>query len=150
MAASVGVLTIKALEDMFAPLLQNCAKLVKMKKIHAQIVIFSLSQINYLVTKMVDICDSNGKIQYASLLFNDLAEPNNFLYNAMIRAYTHSHRFLLAIDMYKQMLKVPKQTQAEEPIFPNKFTYPFVEEEKLLLEREERAEIVEKEKLILG
>ncbi|KAK2983091.1 hypothetical protein RJ640_022577 [Escallonia rubra] len=123
MAASAGVLSIKGLEDMFAPLLQNCVNMLKMKKIHAQIVKCSLSQSNFLVTKMVDTCDSNGEIQYASLLFNEVVEPNNFLYNAMIRAYTHSHRFLLALEMYRQMLR---HSQVEEPIFPNKFTYPYV------------------------
>ncbi|KAK3016365.1 hypothetical protein RJ639_041194 [Escallonia herrerae] len=83
MAASAGVLTIKGLEDMFAPLLQNCVNMLNMKKIHAQIVKFSLSQSNFLVTKMVDICDGNGEIQYASLLFNEI-EPGIEHYGCLV------------------------------------------------------------------
>ncbi|XP_059658035.1 pentatricopeptide repeat-containing protein At2g20540 [Cornus florida] len=123
MEAKIGVLTTRGLEDMFAPLLRNCINIVFLKKIHAQIVKFSLSQSSYLVTKMVDVCHHNRDIDYASLLFQQMIEPNTFLYNSMIRAYTHNHMYELAINVYKQMLKHP---HGEEHILPNKFTFPFV------------------------
>ncbi|KAH7845616.1 hypothetical protein Vadar_004078 [Vaccinium darrowii] len=103
---------------MFSSLLQKCVGTVRLKKIHAQIVKFSLSQSSFLMTKMVDICSKNGEIEYATLLFKQMVEPNSYLYNAMIRAYTHSHLYMSTINVYKLMLR--------DHIFPDKFTYPFV------------------------
>ncbi|KAL3819036.1 hypothetical protein ACJIZ3_004941 [Penstemon smallii] len=73
---------------------------------------------------MLDICDQNGEIEYASLLFKQVPEPNIFLYNAMIRAYTHNHMHVLTVNVYKQMIR--HSLQLEEQIFPDRFTYPFV------------------------
>lgn len=123
MAAINGVLSVRLLEDMFVSVLQNCLNLVQLKKIHAQITKFSLSQSNFLVTKMVGICDQNGDLDYASLLFKHVSEPNNYLYNAIIRACTHNHKYGLTITLYKQMLR---NTQVQDSVFPIKFTYPFV------------------------
>lgn len=120
---TTNILTTRILEDMFVPMLQKCVSIAKLKKIHAQIVKFSLSQSNFLVTKMVDICDHNRDINYANLLFKEVINPNTHLYNAIIRAYTHNHLFVLTVNMYKQMLRHPR---GEDPTFPDKFTYPFV------------------------
>ncbi|KAG8375540.1 hypothetical protein BUALT_Bualt10G0110400 [Buddleja alternifolia] len=124
MAAKVGILTIRGLEDMFIPILRKCNNIIYMKRIHVQMVKFSLLQSNFLVTRMLDICDQNGEIEYASLLFNKVLEPNIFLYNAMIRAYTHNYMYLFTINVYKQMLR--HSLQFEEQIFPDRFTYPFL------------------------
>lgn len=124
MGARVGNLTVRGLEDVFMPILRKCNKTTELKRIHAQMEKFSLSQSNFLVTRMLDICDQNGEIAYASLLFNKVVEPNIFLYNGMMRAYTHNHMYVLTINVYKQMLRHP--LQVEEQIVPDRFTYPFV------------------------
>ncbi|KAI3468255.1 hypothetical protein Pfo_024918 [Paulownia fortunei] len=124
MVAKAGILTIRGLEDMFIPILRKCNSTIDLKRIHAQMEKFSLLQSNFLVTRMLDICDQNGEIEYASLLFKKVLEPNIFLYNAMIRAYTHNHMYVLTINVYKEMLRHP--LQVEEQIFPDRFTYPFV------------------------
>ncbi|GAV78345.1 PPR domain-containing protein/PPR_2 domain-containing protein [Cephalotus follicularis] len=67
---------------------------------------------------MVDCCDKSGDFNYARSLFNQVIEPNVFLYNSTIRAYTHNHMYGLAITAYKQMLR--------HPILPDKFTFPYV------------------------
>ncbi|KAI9192296.1 hypothetical protein LWI28_020739 [Acer negundo] len=118
------MLSIKELEDLFVPLLQNCINVKELKKIHTQIVKFSLSQSNFLVTKMVDVCDDKGDLEYASLLFKKVNQPNLFLYNALIRAYTHNHVYREAVDVYKQMLT--DQKREKNSILPDKFTFPFV------------------------
>ncbi|PHU24665.1 Pentatricopeptide repeat-containing protein [Capsicum chinense] len=112
------VLTVKGLEDMFIPMLNNCKTTKFLKKIHAQIVKFSLSQSNYLVTRMVEICDTIGDIDYANSLFTKVDDPNNYLYNSMIRAYTHKHRYISCINMYRQMMRGIAS--------PDEYTYPFV------------------------
>ncbi|XP_009766198.1 pentatricopeptide repeat-containing protein At2g20540-like [Nicotiana tabacum] len=123
MDTKFGFLTVKGLEDMFIPMLRNCKSTGFMKKIHAQMVKFSLSQSNYLVTKMVEICDKLGEVDYASLLFKQVEEPNNYLYNCMIRAYTNRQRYVPCINIYKQMME---QTESEETTSPDEYTYPFV------------------------
>ncbi|KAL6207724.1 hypothetical protein ACLB2K_018678 [Fragaria x ananassa] len=123
MATRTAALTIRELENSFVPKLLNCKTKPGLKKIHAQIVKLSLSQSNFLMTKMVDVCDYSGNVDYASLLFKEALEPNVFLFNAMIRAYTHNHVYDSAIALYKQMLRHP---ESETLIFPDKFTFPFV------------------------
>ncbi|KAJ9702462.1 hypothetical protein PVL29_004279 [Vitis rotundifolia] len=95
---------IREMEDMFVPILKNCSNMVELKKIHAHIVKFSPSQSSFLVTKMVDVCNHHGEVEYADLLFKRVADPNAFLYNAMIRAYKHNKVYILAITAYKQIL----------------------------------------------
>ncbi|KAF3456707.1 hypothetical protein FNV43_RR01361 [Rhamnella rubrinervis] len=123
MSRRIKALTIRELENVFVPTLRNCTKMAELKKIHAHIVKLPLSQSNFLVTKMLDVCDYNGEVGYARLLFQQVFEPNVFLFNAMIRVYTHNDVNSLALTLYKQMLRHPL---SENPIFPDKFTFPFV------------------------
>ncbi|KAJ6915052.1 hypothetical protein NC651_017126 [Populus alba x Populus x berolinensis] len=39
---------------------------------------------------MVDVCDKSEDLGYATLLFKQVKESNEYLYNAMIRAYAHN------------------------------------------------------------
>ncbi|XP_051151639.1 pentatricopeptide repeat-containing protein At2g20540 [Andrographis paniculata] len=117
--------TIRGLEDMLMHMLRRCHKTTYLRRIHALMEKLSLLQSNFLVTKMVDICDQNGEIEYARLLFERVINPNIFLYNAMLRAYTHSHLYILTINTYKKMLR-SSAPQLQEKIIPDRFTYPFV------------------------
>ncbi|KAL2346875.1 hypothetical protein Fmac_000875 [Flemingia macrophylla] len=112
---------VRELENRFVTSLRNCAKITELKKIHAHIVKLSLSQSNFLATKMLDLCDNLGHVEYATLLFQQLENPNVFSYNAIIRTYTHHHKHSLAITMFNQML-----THATKSALPDKFTLPFV------------------------
>ncbi|XP_057799543.1 pentatricopeptide repeat-containing protein At2g20540 [Salvia miltiorrhiza] len=116
MAARVGM---RRLEDTFIPLLRKCNTTNFLKRIHAQMEKLSLLQSNFLVTKMLEICDQSGEIDYANSLFTRVDDPNIFLYNTMIRAYTRNHMYLSSITLYQSMLR-----QLE--ISPDRFTYPFV------------------------
>jgi hypothetical protein len=42
------------------------------------------------VTKTVDVCDKSEDLGYATLLFKQVKESNEYLYKAMIRAYAHN------------------------------------------------------------
>lgn len=113
---------MRVLEDKFIPILRKCNSTQFLKRIHAQMEKLSLLQSNFLVTRMLEICDQSGEIEYADLLFRRVVEPNIFLYNAIIKAYTHNHMHLLSINSYEEMLRQPQQFE----IFPDRFTYPFV------------------------
>ncbi|XXG83408.1 hypothetical protein AAC387_Pa10g1169 [Persea americana] len=114
---------LREMEDQIAPMLQNCIGTKHLKKIHAHIIKSSLSQSNFLSTKMIDVCNRNGEMDYASLVFKQVMEPNIFLYNAMIRAYTHNHLYTKSLMLFKQLLRHPF---AENRVFADRFTFPFV------------------------
>ncbi|XP_010541645.1 PREDICTED: pentatricopeptide repeat-containing protein At2g20540 [Tarenaya hassleriana] len=119
----MAVNRIRELEDLFVPLLQQCETLADVKKIHGCIIKHRLSQSNFLVTKMVDACDKAGAMAYANRLFKGVIDPNVFLYNSIIRAYTHHSMYNDAVGVYKLMLKNP---ESENPVVPDRFTFPFV------------------------
>ncbi|KAF3573959.1 hypothetical protein F2Q69_00063005 [Brassica cretica] len=68
---------------------------------------------------MVDLCDKIGDIEYATRLFNHVSNPNVFLYNSIIRAYTHN-------SLYPSVIRIYKQVLANSLEFPDRFTFPFV------------------------
>lgn len=117
----MATIFIRELENRYIASLKNCFKITQLKKIHAHIIKLSLSQSNFLVTKMVDSCDNIGHIGYATSLFQQLLHPNIFSYNAIIRTYTHNRHHSLAITFFIQML-----THSDKSVFPDKFTFPFV------------------------
>ncbi|CAN6439007.1 unnamed protein product [Victoria cruziana] len=113
---------VRDLENQVAPILQSCRDIKHLKQTHAHIVKLGLSQSNFLITKILDICDISGSTDYALLIFKQILAPNVFLYNAMIRVYSNNKLFNEAISVYKQMLADP---QKERPILPDKFSFPF-------------------------
>ncbi|KAL1532478.1 pentatricopeptide repeat-containing protein [Salvia divinorum] len=119
MAAKLGILRMRRLEDTFIPVLKKCNTVRLLKRIHAQIEKFSLMQSNFLLTRMLEICDQTGEIEYGNSLFARVADPNIFLYNTMIRAYTRNQMYLSTITLYESML-------SRFEILPDRFTYPFV------------------------
>ncbi|XP_042476612.1 pentatricopeptide repeat-containing protein At2g20540 [Macadamia integrifolia] len=123
METKIGALMIRELEDQFLPILRKCLSMKELKKIHARMLRYSLSQSNFLVTKMVDFCNVKGEIEYAYLLFKQVVEPNIFLYNALIRAYTNNHFHEKALIIYKQMTR---GRQRKNTVFPDRFTFPIL------------------------
>ncbi|CAN1785266.1 Pentatricopeptide repeat-containing protein At2g20540, partial [Linum perenne] len=121
-----GVINMRELEELFLPILRTCRSTVELKKIQAHILKRSLSQSNFLATKMVDVCDAAQDLKYATLIFKQVSEPNGFLYNAMIRTYTHNSSYGLTISIYSRMLKITNPSELSNPISPDKFTFPFV------------------------
>ncbi|XP_043722887.1 pentatricopeptide repeat-containing protein At2g20540-like [Telopea speciosissima] len=123
METKMGALMIRELEDQFVPILRKCFSTAELKKIHARMLKYSLSQSNFLVTKMIDFCNAKGETEYAYLLFRQMVEPNIFIYNALIRAYTNNHFHEKAITVYRQMIRC---RQRKSSIFPDRFTFPFL------------------------
>ncbi|KAJ6674080.1 REPEAT-CONTAINING PROTEIN putative-RELATED [Salix viminalis] len=105
MATRIGAFKIRELENFFVPILQNCKNIVELKSIHARVIKYSLSQSNFLVTKMVDVCDKSEDLGYASLLFNQVKEPNGTIvsWTAMISGYTRFGSYADALDVFRQM-----------------------------------------------
>lgn len=84
------------------PILQACKNIVELKSIHAHIIKYSLSQSNFLGTKTVDVCDKSEDLGYATVLFKQVKESNEYLYNAMIRACAHNEVYMGAIPFIRK------------------------------------------------
>ncbi|MED6206542.1 hypothetical protein PIB30_027894 [Stylosanthes scabra] len=117
---------VRDLENRFVPAVRNYARISEVKKVHAHVMKFSLSQSNFVITKMLDCCDKFSDVNYATLLFEQLMKPNVFSYNAIIRALTHNQEHYLAIRVFKRILMREEWFSDEVPIFPNEFTFPIV------------------------
>ncbi|KAJ4962776.1 hypothetical protein NE237_022715 [Protea cynaroides] len=96
-------------------LLKQCSSSKSLKQVHSQMLINSIEKPNFLLSKLVDLKD----FAYASLLFSQTPEPNDFSYNVMIHGLTNTwHNFSLTLEFYFQMKLSGKK--------PNNFTYPFL------------------------
>ncbi|CAL9163203.1 unnamed protein product, partial [Musa hybrid cultivar] len=109
----------REMEDHIMPMLRSCPCFAELKRVHARIVVSALSQSCYLATQMISVCSAGGRLEYATLVFDHVEEPNAFLYNEMIRTYAKNSHFLEAIGLYKQMVR-------QDHVFADGFTYPFV------------------------
>ncbi|XP_058080744.1 putative pentatricopeptide repeat-containing protein At3g05240 [Magnolia sinica] len=101
-------------------LLAKCTFIKELKQIHAHII-----QIGYLkeiVTagKLIAFCATShmGDLCHAQLVFDQIAEPNRFLWNSLIRGYSNSSNPRESIFLYSRMMGAG--------FTPDEFTFPFV------------------------
>ncbi|XP_031288207.1 pentatricopeptide repeat-containing protein At3g26630, chloroplastic-like [Pistacia vera] len=99
-------------------LLRKCTTFNQLKLIHARIIRHGLTDDQLLVRKLLDICYSYGKMDYALLVFHQIQRPHAFTWNLMIRALTNSGRSRKAMDLFNLMMC--------KGCAPDKFTFPFV------------------------
>ncbi|KAK4841027.1 hypothetical protein QYF36_024031 [Acer negundo] len=64
----------------------------QMKQVHAQIILQGLTNQSLTLGKLIAFCAVNhaGNLEYAQLVFDQLKEPNKFMYNSLIRGYSNS------------------------------------------------------------
>ncbi|KAI5679101.1 hypothetical protein M9H77_10051 [Catharanthus roseus] len=105
-------------------LLDQCTTISHLKQIHAQILRTTFPA-HYnpdtllLDGKMLQLSSSHD-LNYALKLFNQIQNPNSFIWNTLIRAYARSADYKeYAIELFDQMLW-------EETVLPDKHTFPFV------------------------
>ncbi|KAK7336212.1 hypothetical protein VNO77_16746 [Canavalia gladiata] len=98
--------------------LQRCGNFKQLKQIHGRIFRFGLTNDQEITRKFLRLSSSYGKMNYATLVFDQLNYPDIFTWNVMIRAYTVSGSPEKALLMFKAMLC--------QGFVPNKYTYPFL------------------------
>lgn len=98
--------------------LQNCTNFKHLKQIHAKIIRHGLSHDQLLIRRLLHLCSSFGKVDYATLVFHQIQCPLTFTWNLMIRAYTINGFSQQALILFRLMLSQGFQ--------PDKFTFPFV------------------------
>ncbi|XP_057467886.1 pentatricopeptide repeat-containing protein At3g26630, chloroplastic [Actinidia eriantha] len=102
-------------------LLQNCADFKQLKQIHARIIRNGLSHHPLLFTKVLRLCSSYAKMDYATLVFHNqllTTHPPTMAWNLMIRFHTLNDSSRQAIILYNHMIC--------RGVAPDKFTFPFV------------------------
>lgn len=86
-------------------LLQNCTSFNHLKLVHGKIIRNALSANQLLVRKLIHLCSSYGRLDYAALLFHQVQEPHTFTWNFMIRTYTIHGYSLKALLLYNLMIR---------------------------------------------
>ncbi|KAD6119810.1 hypothetical protein E3N88_11081 [Mikania micrantha] len=78
----------------------------------------SLHQSSFAVGNFVTCCANLGIMNYATQLFDQMPQPNSFVWNTMIRGFQQNHQPRYALDLFERM--------RVEPVDPDCFTFPFV------------------------
>lgn len=99
-------------------LLRNCTTFNHLKQIHAKIIRSGLSQDQLIIRKLIHLCSSHGKMDYATLVFHQIQGHLTFTWNLMIMSYTVNGCSQQALLLYGHMIS--------QGIPPDKFTFPFV------------------------
>ncbi|KAK6235852.1 hypothetical protein SCA6_011189 [Theobroma cacao] len=95
--------------------LKKCTSIKLLQQIHAQMLINSIQKPNFLLSKIIDL----NNFAYASLLFSQIPQPNDYAFNVMIRGLTTTwQHYSTTLHFYYQMKFLGLK--------PNKFTYPFL------------------------
>ncbi|KAF7845253.1 putative pentatricopeptide repeat-containing protein [Senna tora] len=99
--------------------LSQCFNSLKhLKHVHARILRLRLNQDNYLLNMILRSSLDFGNIQYTKLVFQQVHQPNIYLWNTVIRGMVSNECFFDAIELYGSMRKAG--------IIPDNFTFPFV------------------------
>ncbi|WCJ40287.1 Tetratricopeptide repeat (TPR)-like superfamily protein [Euphorbia peplus] len=99
-------------------LLHNCSNFTHLKLVHAKIIRHCLVNDQLLIRKLLHLCFSYDKFDYAALVFHQIQNPQTFTWNFMIRGYTINGNSRDAILLYNLMIS--------NGFPPDKFTFPFV------------------------
>ncbi|KAI3678303.1 hypothetical protein L6452_37590 [Arctium lappa] len=94
----------------------KCVK--HLRSIHVILLRTGLHRSSFAVGNFVNCCANQGLMSYAAQLFDQMPEPNSFVWNTMIRGFQHNHQPKNAMLLFDRM--------RFEPAGPDCFTFPFV------------------------
>ncbi|KMT19312.1 hypothetical protein BVRB_1g013180 [Beta vulgaris subsp. vulgaris] len=110
--------TLTCERNFFLNLISKSTTFTNLKQIHAQIIINSLNSDNITVTKLTQkLCDI-GAVHHANLLVSATPNPDIFLYNVLIRGFSHNYLPSSSVLVYARLRR-------NTTIKPNNFTYAF-------------------------
>ncbi|KAF9665319.1 hypothetical protein SADUNF_Sadunf16G0110400 [Salix dunnii] len=99
-------------------LILGFSSLKHLKHIHAALLRLGLDEDTYLLNRVLRFSFNFGNTRYSYRLLYQTKEPNNFLFNTMIRGLVLNDCFQESIEVYHSMRK--------EGLYPDSFTFPFV------------------------
>ncbi|XP_051207528.1 pentatricopeptide repeat-containing protein At2g20540 [Lolium perenne] len=111
-------------EDALMARLRACATFRDLLRVHAHVVLLSLSHSSYLATHIVHLCNAHARAAHAARVFAHVRHPNLHLHNAMIKLYAQNHLHRDAVTVYIRMLRCRPFPSAG--FTGDRFTYPFL------------------------
>ncbi|XP_042517057.1 pentatricopeptide repeat-containing protein At1g08070, chloroplastic-like [Macadamia integrifolia] len=101
-------------------LLSSCRGMENFKQIHSQFIKTGLHNTQYALSKLIEFCaiSPTGDLSYAVSVFSCIDEPNQFVWNTIIRGHCLSSTPIHAIAFYVSMLLAGTE--------PNSYTFPFL------------------------
>ncbi|XP_011627371.2 pentatricopeptide repeat-containing protein At1g09190 [Amborella trichopoda] len=87
-----------------------------LSQIHAHIIRHNLQYFNLILSHFVPACASSSKMSYARQMFDQVQNPNIYLFNSMFRGYFQSGSCKEALSLYNYMLL--------RGVCPDAFTFP--------------------------
>ncbi|KAL3520420.1 hypothetical protein ACH5RR_018569 [Cinchona calisaya] len=99
----------------FANNLKRCSNLKEVESLYAFVIKKNATQDCFSVNQFITACSNIHCAEWAIAAFNQLKDPNVFVYNAIIGALLRCFRPLQALQMYKDMLKTENR--------PTSFTF---------------------------
>ncbi|KAL5730635.1 hypothetical protein ACHQM5_003435 [Ranunculus cassubicifolius] len=102
-------------------LISQCTNITQLKIIHAIFITHGYHHNNYALSKLIYFSSfsNSPNLHYASLLFHHTPNPNSFIYNTLIRAYSSSSQPLYTFHYFHLMVK-------DHSLVPDHHTFPFV------------------------
>ncbi|XP_031252285.1 pentatricopeptide repeat-containing protein At5g06540-like [Pistacia vera] len=101
-------------------LADKCKSMHQLKQIHAQMIVSSRIDDHFAASRLLSFCalSSSGYLPYAINLFNKIENPNQFMWNTLIRAQASNKNPDEAISLYVNMRRIG--------FAPSEHTFPFV------------------------
>ncbi|XAR50027.1 hypothetical protein NMG60_11004239 [Bertholletia excelsa] len=98
-------LKITSKEQTLLSLLKRCSTMKEIKQIHAHIIHNGLDQNLYLVGKIIVFCavSGRGSMDYAVSVFENVENPDGFLWNTVIRGFGRTCQANKVFGYYKRM-----------------------------------------------
>ncbi|RZC74357.1 hypothetical protein C5167_049840 [Papaver somniferum] len=97
----------------------QCTSIMKTKQAHAYLLRNQLFQENFASSKLISFLalSQSGNLSYAQKIFNQIENPDMFIWNTMIRGYSRSPYPFESISLYSLMI--------QSCVVPDNFTYTF-------------------------
>ncbi|KAK1591010.1 hypothetical protein Q3G72_000699 [Acer saccharum] len=84
---------------------KKASSLKSFKSIHSHLIISGTINSSYLIlNKLLRIYSRFGAIDYSCKLFDEIPQPNEFLWTALIHGYVENYRYAEAFSMFVRML----------------------------------------------
>jgi pentatricopeptide repeat protein len=86
-------------------LFKQCSTMKDLKQVHAHIIRTGFNQNLYVVGKIIVFCavSESGDMDYAVSVFDEIENPDGFLWNTMIRGFGKTSQPEKAFEFYKRM-----------------------------------------------
>ncbi|WCJ20839.1 Pentatricopeptide repeat-containing protein At3g28660 [Euphorbia peplus] len=102
-------------------LAEQCRNMRQLKTLHAVYIVHGIHIDTFAISKLIafSALSPHGNLSYASRLFTRIQNPNSFIYNTIIRAYSRSSDPHLALSYFDFMLR-------DVNVKPQNHTFHFV------------------------